>query len=52
MTLWAIKEGGGEAVTDLIISLFHIDRHIWYLVSYLSPSNAVTAVEIGADVHC
>ena len=51
MTLWAIKEEK-KTVTDLIISLFHIDCHMWYLVSYLSLSNAVTAVEIGADVHC
>lgn len=49
MTLWAIKK---KTVTDVIISLFHIDRHIWYLVSYHSPSNVATAVEIGADVHC
>lgn len=51
MTLWAIKKKK-KIVIDLIISLFHIDCHIWYLVSYHSPSNAVTAVEIKADVHC
>lgn len=51
MMLWGIKKKK-KIETDLIISLFHIDRRIWYLVSHLSSSNARTAVEIGAAVHC